>query len=134
MAAGRINAFLRGFGGLFSWVDVLNRRLLPVSSAEFSSELVLPTPESLRLAEEANPGSADRLLTLAEQEQMARAKYEFLGLMAGFATALALIALSAITVSLGYAWLCVGIIGGGAAAMAYAHIYSSRARERQQRE
>ena len=38
MAAARRNAFLRGFGGLFSFVDVLNRRLLAESPAEADAE------------------------------------------------------------------------------------------------
>lgn len=38
MAAARRNAFLRGFGGLFSWVDVLNRRLLAETPAEADAE------------------------------------------------------------------------------------------------
>ena len=32
--AARTNAFIRGFGGLFSWVNVLNRRLLAETPAE----------------------------------------------------------------------------------------------------
>lgn len=36
--AARTNAFLRGFGGLFSWVDVLNRRLFAESAAEADAE------------------------------------------------------------------------------------------------
>ena len=36
--ATRTNAFLRGFGGLFSWVDVLNRRLFAESAAEADAE------------------------------------------------------------------------------------------------
>ena len=40
MAAARRNAFLRGFGGLFSWVDVLNRRLFAESAAEADAEAI----------------------------------------------------------------------------------------------
>ncbi len=36
--AARTNAFLRGFGGLFSWVDILNRRLLAESAAQADAE------------------------------------------------------------------------------------------------
>lgn len=36
--AARTNAFIRGFGGLFSWVDVLNRRLLAETAAEADAE------------------------------------------------------------------------------------------------
>ncbi len=40
MAAGKRNAFLRGFGGLFSWVDVLNRRMLAETPAEADAEAI----------------------------------------------------------------------------------------------
>lgn len=40
MAAARRNAFLRGFGGLFSFVDVLNRRLLAETPAEADAEAI----------------------------------------------------------------------------------------------
>ncbi|MCY3575362.1 MAG: hypothetical protein OXG92_00395 [Chloroflexi bacterium] len=36
--AGRRNAFIRGLGGMFSWVDVLNRRLLAETPAEADAE------------------------------------------------------------------------------------------------
>ena len=36
----RTNAFIRGFGGLFSWVDVLNRRLFAESAAEADAEAI----------------------------------------------------------------------------------------------
>ncbi len=36
--AARTNAFIRGLGGLFSWVDVLNRRLLAETPAEADAE------------------------------------------------------------------------------------------------
>ncbi len=38
--ATRTNAFLRGFGGMFSWVDVLNRRLFAESAAEADAEAI----------------------------------------------------------------------------------------------
>ena len=38
MAAARRNGFLRGFGGLFSFVDVLNRRIFARSAAEADAE------------------------------------------------------------------------------------------------
>ena len=128
MAAARRNAFIRGFGGLFSWVDVLNRRLLPDSSPEFHGELLLPTPDMLRDSEDAIPGSANHLLTLAEQEHKARIKYEYLGLISSFVAMLALVAISAVVVSLGFEWLSLGIIGGGVSVMAGAFIYSDRAK------
>lgn len=36
--ASRTNAFVRGLGGMFSWVDVLNRRLLAETPAEADAE------------------------------------------------------------------------------------------------
>ena len=36
--AASTNAFIRGLGGLFSWVDVLNRRLLAETPAEADAE------------------------------------------------------------------------------------------------
>ena len=36
--AARTNAFIRGLGGLFSWVDVLNRRLFAETAAEADAE------------------------------------------------------------------------------------------------
>ena len=36
----RTNAFLRGFGGLFSWIDVLNRRLFAETAAEAEAEAI----------------------------------------------------------------------------------------------
>ncbi len=40
MANARLSGFLRGFGGLFSFVDVLNRRLLASSAAEADAEAI----------------------------------------------------------------------------------------------
>ena len=40
MAAARRNGFLRGLGGMFSFVDVLNRRLLAESAAEADAEAI----------------------------------------------------------------------------------------------
>ena len=34
----RTSSFLRGFGGLFSWIDVLNRRLYAETAAEADAE------------------------------------------------------------------------------------------------
>lgn len=36
--AARTNAFIRGLGGLFSWVDMLNRRLFAETAAEADAE------------------------------------------------------------------------------------------------
>ena len=38
--AARTNAFIRGLGGMFSWVDVLNRRLFAESAAEADAEAI----------------------------------------------------------------------------------------------
>ena len=35
---GRASAFIRGFGGMFSFIDVLNRRLFAESAAEADAE------------------------------------------------------------------------------------------------
>ena len=126
MAAGRRNAFLRGFGGMFGWIDVLNRHLLSDSSPGSDVELALPTPEMMRCYEEILPGSADRLLAMAEHEQIVRVKYRFLGLISSFVAALAIIALSAYAISLGFAWVAVVIVNGWVAAAVLAFIYSNR--------
>jgi len=36
--AARTNAFIRGLGGMFSWVDILNRRLFAETAAEAEAE------------------------------------------------------------------------------------------------
>ena len=68
----------------------------------------LPPPEMMRGYEEVQPGSADRILATMEREQKQRATYENRGLLFGFLAALALIALSAYVVSLGFAAASVG--------------------------
>ena len=47
MANMRVNAFLRGFGGMFSFVDALNRRLLAESPAEAQAEAIFGYWESV---------------------------------------------------------------------------------------
>ncbi len=134
MANARQQGFIRGLGGMFSFVDVLNRRLLPASSAEADAGALLLPPELMRAYEEVLPGSADRILTMAEREQKLRATYENLGLVFGFVAALALIALSAYVVSLGFAWQSVGIIIGSIAGTAGTFVYSNRSRRKELRE
>ncbi len=94
----------------------------------------LPPPEMMRAYENVHPGSADRILTLAEHEQKQRAFYENRGLLFGFIAALALIALSAYVVSLGFAWQSVGVVIGSIAGTAGTFVYSSRARRLELRE
>lgn len=79
-------------------------------------------PQTLRDYEAILPGSADRLLTLAEREQKQRARFERLSQSFGFIWALALIALSAYSVSLGFAWEAVVIIYSGIAGAAFIFI------------
>ena len=40
MANARLSGFLRGLGGMFEFVNVLNRRLLASSSAEADAEAI----------------------------------------------------------------------------------------------
>ncbi len=40
MANARLNGFIRGFGGMFSFIDVLNRRLFAESAAEADAEAI----------------------------------------------------------------------------------------------
>ena len=88
----------------------------------------IPPPGMLRGYEEVLPGSADRILTMAEQEQERQIKYDNLGLLFGFIAALALIVLSAYIVSLGFAWQSVGVVIGSIAGTAGTFIYSNRRR------
>ena len=80
----------------------------------------------MRCYEEILPGSADRLLAMAEHQQNLRVKYRFLGLISSFVAALALFALSAYAISLGFAWVAVVISGSFIAGAALAFIYSNR--------
>ncbi len=94
----------------------------------------LPPPEMMRAYEDIHPGSADRILTLVEQEQKQRAFYENRGLIFGFVAAICLIALSAYVVSLGFAWQSVGVVIGSIAGTAGTFVYSNRARRQELRE
>ena len=82
----------------------------------------------MRCYEEILPGSADRLLTMAEHEQNLRVKYRFLGLISSFVAAMALFTLSAYAISLGFVWEAVIIVNGWVAGMALVFIYSNRDR------
>ena len=55
-------------------------------------------------------------------------RYEYRGLLFGFILTLALIALSAYIVSLGFAWQSVGVVIGSIAGTAGTFIYSNHAR------
>lgn len=76
------------------------------------------SPETLRSYEAILPGSADRILTLAEREQKQRARLRQWIQVLGFVLAMALIALSAYSVSLGFAWEALVIIYSGIAGAA----------------
>jgi len=80
-------------------------------------------PETLREYETVLPGSADRILSLAEREQMQRARLDRLIQIFGFILALTLISFSAYSVSLGFAWEAVVIIYSGIAGAAFVFIY-----------
>ena len=84
--------------------------------------------------EDVLPGSADRILTMAELRQRQLARYETLGLVFGFLVAVALIALSAYALSLGSVAASIGVIVAGIASTAGTFIYGNHARHRQQRE
>ena len=84
---------------------------------------LLMSPETLRKYEAILPGSANRLLTLAEREQKQRARVKLWTLVYGFVLALALIALSAYGVSLGFDWAALVIIYCGLAGAAVIFIF-----------
>lgn len=89
---------------------------------KFSGTFMLP-PETLRDYEAILPGSAHRLLTLAEREQMQRARVKLCIQLFGFVLAMALIALSAYSVSLGFAWQALVIVYSGIAGAAVIFIF-----------
>lgn len=80
-------------------------------------------PETMRDYEAILPGSAERILSLAEREQQQRARLERWIQFFGFILFLALIALSAYSVSLGFAWEALVIIYSGIAGAALIFIY-----------
>jgi len=88
----------------------------------------------LREYEEVLPGSADRILTMAETAQKHRASYEHRGLVFAFLLSIFLIVLSAYIVSLGFAWQSVGVVIGSIAGTAGTFIYSNRSRRQELRE
>ena len=94
----------------------------------------IPPPSAMRDYEDVLHGSADRILSIAEREQKFQIAYAMCGLVFGFIAALALIALSAYVVSLGFAWQSVGVVIGSIAGTAGTFIYSNRARRRELRE
>ena len=94
----------------------------------------IPPPSIMRGYEDVLPGSADRILTMAEFGQRHRASYENRGLLFGFLAALALIALSAYVVSLGFAAASVGVIVASIASTAGTFVYSNHSRRQELRE
>ena len=71
---------------------------------------------------------------MAEREQLFQMLYAMAGLVLGFVAALALIALSAYIVSLGFAWQSVGVVIGSIAGTAGTFVYSTHSRRQAQRE
>ncbi|MCY4246499.1 MAG: DUF2335 domain-containing protein [Chloroflexi bacterium] len=94
----------------------------------------LPPPSMMREYEEVLPGSADRILSLAEQQQKQYATYENRGLLFGFLAVLVLMGLSAFLASLGLASASVAVIIGGIISGAGAFIHGNRTRHHLQRE
>ncbi len=92
----------------------------------------IPPPGMMRGYEDVLPGSADRILSMAEFAQRHRARYENQGMLLAFVVALILIALSAYAVSLGFAWQSVGVVIGSIASTAGTFIYSNHNRARRQ--
>ncbi len=90
----------------------------------------IPPPGMMRGYEEVLPGSADRILTMAEFAQRHRARYENRGMILAFLVALILIALSAYAISLGFASASVGVIVASIASTAGTFIYSNHSRAR----
>lgn len=91
----------------------------------------IPSSKEMRGHEDVLPGSADRILSMAEREQKFQIAYAMCGLFFGFIAALLLIALSAYVVSLGFAWQSVGVVIGSIAGTAGTFIYSNRARRQE---
>lgn len=83
-------------------------------------------PETLRDYEAVLPGSAGRILGLAERQQMQRVRLARWIQIFGFILSLSLISLSAYCVSLGFAWEAVVMIYSGIAGAAFLYIYSNR--------
>ncbi len=101
---------------------MLNRRLL--SDRIFkSSGTLLVTPETLREYEAILPGSADRILSLAEAQQIQWWRFRRLIQILGFIVAMALIALSAYSVSLGFDLAALVFITSGIAGAAVIFIF-----------
>jgi len=94
----------------------------------------IPPSKEMQGHENVLPGSADRILSMAEREQFFQMAYAIVGLILGFVAALALIALSAYIVSLGFAWQSVGVVIGSIAGTAGTFVYSTHSRRQAQRE
>ena len=114
--------------------DKVERELVQVEQVVAYYAGPIPPPAMLRDYEEVLDGSADRLLSMAERESKHRSTYENLGLVFGFIAALALIALSAYIVFLGFAWQSVGVVVGSIAGTAGTFIYSNHTRRKELRE
>ena len=86
----------------------------------------IPPPKMFHDYEQVLPGSADRILSMAEHEQKHRIGYEKLGITFAFILALGLIALSFYAISLGYALAGVGVIASSIFTVAGVFVHSQR--------
>ncbi len=94
----------------------------------------IPPPDLLRTYEEILPGTADRILAMAEREQKRQIFYDNLGLVFGFVAVLCLIALSAYIVSLGFAWQSVGVVISSIVGTAGTFVYGNHSRRKELRD
>ena len=95
--------------------------------------------------EKYQSGSADRILTLAEEQQRHRFELESLGLEAaiqrdrrgtylGFMLSMAIIAMGIYAIAVGVALAGVAVVGGTAATVAGVYVYSHRSSRQELRE
>ncbi len=106
----------------------------------------LPQPQAMNAYEDALPGAADRILTMAEQKAEQQRRMEqgtldlaeleihsayqqsFLGLVLGAVVAVVIVAGGAYMASLGHAEAGAGVIGGTIVGMAATFVYGARMR------
>ena len=106
----------------------------------------LPQPQAMNAYEDALPGAADRILTMAEQKAEQQRRMEqgtlalaeleihsayrqsFLGLVFGAVVAVVIVAGGAYMAFLGHAEAGAGVIGGTIVGMAATFVYGARMR------